>query len=413
MKSWLENVEQSDFNLSSLPYGVFHRADESPTTARIGVAIGEFVIDLAAYCAAAPAEFAKELHGVFGQSSMNDFVRVDKAIRLKLRELLIAQLTNPAGSLASHREQILIPLNKITLCLPVKVGDFCAFYSSEFHATNLGKIARPTGDPLFPNWKYLPVAYSSKSGGVVPDNFAVVRPSGQLRSPADTEPTYAKSKKLDFELELGFIIGKDTEHGQTLSVEQAKEYVFGVTIVNDWSARDIQFWEYQPLGPFLGKNFATAMGGWVLPIEALESCRVDGPEQSPEPLPHLRQKQPRGYDIQLGVTISLKDGASVTASSTNFRHMYWSVEQQIAHLTSNGSPIKVGDVVSSGTISGPTDDSLGSMIEMSWNGTRPVQFPNGQTRSFVEDGDTLRFTAVAKTGDRTIGLGSLTGKVAG
>ena len=267
--------------------------------------------------------------------------------------------------------------------LPFTVADFADFYASLEHATNLGRLFRPGGEPLLPNWRHLPVGYHGRAGTVVVSGTDVVRPSGQYLPAGETAPRFGPSERLDIELELGFVIGTPSRLGEPVAVSEALRHVFGVVLLNDWSARDLQAWEYQPLGPFLGKSFATSIGAWVTPLAALEPFRVPAPEQQPAPLPYLRE-QPWALDLELEVELN---GAVVARS--NARHLYWTVAQMIAHLTANGASLRTGDLLGSGTISGPERDARGSLIELSWNGSEPLELPGGATRSFLEDGDTV------------------------
>lgn len=333
-------------------YGVFSRPGEAP---RVGFRRDDAVHDLSA------------LGDAFREPSLNAFMALGPA----------AWAEAGAGVEAAPP----VPLEEVELHLPFEVADYVDFYSSLEHATNLGRLFRPNSEPLLPNWRRLPVGYHGRAGTVVVSGTPVRRPSGQSKPQGVDEPVFGPSRRLDIELELGFVIGIPSHLGEPVPVEHALEHVFGVVLVNDWSARDLQAWEYQPLGPFLGKSFATSIGAWVTPLNALEPYRVSGERQEPEPLEYLRAP-PTAYDIALEVELN-----GEVISRTNARHLYWSIEQQIAHATVNGASLRTGDLLATGTISGPTPDSRGSLIELSWNGAEPIELAGGTTRTFLEDGD--------------------------
>ena len=340
------------YGLDNLPYGVFSRRGEEP---RVGVRFEDSVLEM---------DRAPSLNALMAQGPA-----AWADARGQARELL------ESGSAE------LTPLEEIELHLPFEVADYVDFYSSLEHATNLGRLFRPDSEPLLPNWRWLPVGYHGRAGTVVVSGTPIVRPSGQSKPPDADEPTYGPSRRLDIELELGFVIGTPSRLGEPVPVEQALEHVFGVVIVNDWSARDIQAWEYQPLGPFLGKSFATSIGAWVTPLEALEPFRVPGEAQEPEPFDYLRA-EPWAYDIALEVELN---GEAI--SRTSARNLYWSVEQQIAHATVNGASLRTGDLLATGTISGAEPGAQGSLIELTSNGAEPLRLADGSERAFLEDGD--------------------------
>ena len=333
-------------------YCVFNREGGPP---RVGYARGERVADLS------------ELDEVFRQPALNSFMAQGPAAE---REARAAAETAPE-----------IPLHEVELHLPFEVADYVDFYSSIEHATNLGRLFRPESEPLLPNWRHLPIGYHGRAGTIVVSGTPVRRPSGQSKPPAADKPVFGPSKRLDIELELGFVIGTPSRLGEPVPAEQALEHVFGVVLVNDWSARDIQAWEYQPLGPFLGKSFATTISACVTPIGLLQPHRVPGQEQQPQPLPYLRT-EPSAYDIDLEVELN-----GEVVSRTSARHLYWSLEQQIAHLTVNGASLRTGDLLATGTISGAERGSYGSLIELGWNGAEPLRLADGSKRAFLEDGD--------------------------
>jgi len=354
----------------TLPLGIFSPPGEAP---RVGARSGDRVLDLAAV---GPA--------LLSAPSLNGLMAAGPEAWAAVRALDDA----PDHALAD-----------VALHLPFAVADYVDFYSSLEHATNLGRLFRPDAEPLLPNWRHLPVGYHGRSGTVVPSGTPIVRPSGQAKPPGAEAPRFGPSRRLDIELELGAVIGLPSTLGEPVAIERALDHVFGLVLVNDWSARDIQAWEYQPLGPFLGKSFATSIGHWVLPLAALEGRRVPAPAQEPAPLPYLRE-EPWAFDIPLEVELN-----GEVVSRTNTRHLYWSVAQQIAHLTVNGAALRTGDLLASGTISGPEPDTRGSLIELTWNGAEPISLADGSTRTFLEDGDEVVL--------RGEGLGEVRGRVIG
>jgi fumarylacetoacetase len=380
--------------VESLPYGVFRHGDES---ARVGAAIGDWVLDLARLDIPHAADFE--------HASLNRFMAQGRSAWTAVRERIAALLADPG---AGHEVlPHLIPQADVRLQLPFEVADFVDFYAFEQHARNLGTILRPGSEPLLPNWRHLPVGYHGRAGTVVVSGTPVVRPCGQRRDPGDAGPTFGPSRRLDIEAEVGFVVGVGTTLGERTPAAAFRDHVFGLVLVNDWSARDIQAWEYQPLGPFLGKSFATSISPWVVPVDALQAARVAPPPQDPEPLDYLRDPDPWALDITLTVTLN---GSVI--SRPRYRHMYWTPAQQLAHLTVNGARLRTGDLCASGTVSGPGRDEWGSLIELTWNGERPLTLGSGARRGFLEDGDTVSITASAGTGEgRRIGLGEVAGTV--
>jgi len=400
--SWLDLPADHPFGLATLPYGVFSTDD--PDLRRVGVRIGELVLD-----AAVAAEFAGMESGIcWAQPSLNHFLSLGRPAWEAARGWLTEVLSNPA-----HREGIepyLIPLAEVTLHLPIEVADYVDFYASESHATNIGTIFRPTGDPLTPNWKHLPIGYHGRSGTVVVSGTSIVRPMGQLKSPDDAAPVYGPSLRLDIEAELGFVVGGSTSLGSRVDIDNAADHLFGIALFNDWSARDIQAWEYVPLGPFLGKSFGSSLGAWVVPMDALAAARVPLPHQDPEPLPYLlgSGRGLFGLDLHLEVRIN-----GTLVSSPSYAGMYWSPAQMLAHMTVNGASLRDGDLFASGTISGPEVGGRGSLIELTWNGQEPLTLADGSTRRFLEDGDTVTVTGWAPGPDGArIGLGEVVGTIA-
>jgi fumarylacetoacetase len=364
----------------------------------VGVAIGEGVLDLAALESAG----LLPVGGVFAADSLNPLMGLGppawRAVRERLTELLLDE-----GEVV---RRALVPPDEAELLLPIRVADYVDFYSSLEHATNMGRMFRPEREPLLPNWRYLPVGYHGRSGTVVVSGTPVVRPCGQIK-PDDGPPVYAPTRMLDVELEVGFIVGVGSEAGEPIPIQRAWEHVFGVVLVNDWSGRDIQSWEYVPLGPFLGKSFATSISPWVVTLDALEPYRVPAPAQQPEPLDYLAAEEDWGYDIHLEIVLQ-----DQVISRTNFRHLYWTMAQQLAHATANGARARTGDLYASGTISGSRPGSYGSLIELTWRGSEPLRLADGAQRSFLEDGDTVVMRGWCEAeGKPRIGFGEVRGTV--
>jgi fumarylacetoacetase len=388
--SWFPVAEGAPFGAAELPYGVFSVANGRP---RVGVAIGDQVLDLAA-AGRDPATFA--------QPSLNAFLAQGPAAWAETRQWLQTVLENAAGHdlLAPH----LTPVDGVRLHLPIEVADYVDFYASEHHAGNVGRIFRPDGEPLTPNWKHMPIGYHGRAGTVVVAGTDVVRPSGQIKAPGEPKPTFGRSRKLDIEAELGWVVGVGSTPGVPVPIEDFAEHVFGVVILNDWSARDLQAWEYVPLGPFLGKSFATSISAWVLPLAALEDARVDLPERSTALLPYL-SRPTFGYAVDVEVTLNGR-----LVSTCPYAEMYYSPAQMLAHMTVNGAQLRTGDLFGSGTISGPEAHQRGSLLELSWNGTEPIDLGNGESRTFLEDGDEVVMRAVSR-GPSRARLGEVRGTI--
>ena len=392
---WPSITAGSPFGPANLPYGIFSHPSIAGGTPRIGVAVGDAVLDVAPVLDDA----------VFASPTLNPFLARGKAVWSETRSRLTELLTDRhyQGAVTRH----LRPLTEVTLHRPFSVGDYVDFYCSLDHASNVGRIFRPDAEPLLSNWRHLPVGYHGRAGTVVVSGTPVVRPCGQRRPPGADAPTFGPSARLDIEAAIGFVIGAGSPLGEPIPIEEFADHVFGVTLVNDWSARDIQAWEYQPLGPFLGKSFATSISPWVVPLEALEAARVDAPAQVPAPLPYLQRVGPWALDLALEVTLN---GAVI--SRPPFATMYWTPEQMLAHLTVNGASTRTGDLYASGTVSGPEPGQRGSLIELTWNGAEPLTLPNGSTRTFLEDGDTVTISATAPAADGgRLSLGAVTGTI--
>src|SRR5262245_51313350 len=412
--SFVPVAPDSNFPIQNLPYGVFRpRGGGSP---RIGVAIGDMVLDLAMLeeigLLDTPAVHGR---GVFQEPTLNAFMTLGRAAWREVREAVGKLLRADEPVLrdnAALREHALRPVKDVELLLPAAIGDYTDFYSSREHATNVGVMLRGPDNALQPNWLHLPVAYHGRASSVVVSGTDLHRPRGQTKADDAASPTFGPSRSVDFELEVGFFIGTGNNLGEPIPVERTAEHIFGMVLVNDWSARDIQKWEYVPLGPFLAKNFGTSISPWIVTLDALEPFRRPGPVQEPQPLPYLRSPGDWAYDIHLEV---LLQSAQMTEPQiicrSNHRHLYWNIAQQLAHHTVNGCNLRPGDLLASGTISGPTPDSFGSLLELSWRGTKPLALPNGETRSFLEDGDRVTMRGWCQGQGYRVGFGEVTGKI--
>jgi fumarylacetoacetase len=417
LATWVPVAADSDFPIQNLPCGIAQRSSQSS----VAVAIGDQILDLAVLHGIGLLDVDPPLPpGIFTGSSLNAFMACGPAAWRAVRRRVSSLLCDAGSSLAADsrlRGAALAPAASVNLRLPFDVGDYVDFYSSLEHATNLGRTLRPDGDPLPANWRYLPMGYHGRSGTIVVSGTPIRRPWGLVRG-ASTEPSFEPTSRLDFELEVGFVCGVGSVHAHPIPIADAAGHVFGVVLLNDWSARDIQAFEYQPLGPFLGKSFATSISPWVVSLDALDPYRVSAPEQHPAVADYLRLDQPWAFDIDLDVWLESArmraDGNSaIRLCRTNLRHLYWSMPQQLAHMTANGASVRPGDLFASGTVSGDQPDTWGSLIELTWNGTRPLTLPSGEPRAFLEDGDTVTMRATARrTGRAGIGFGALTGTVA-
>jgi fumarylacetoacetase len=406
MTSWIDIPTNSDFSIYNLPYGIFIRHDK-PTP---GVAIGDSIIDLNACAKVGIFSDLGFDTAVFESDVLNDFISCGNEAWSALRACLTAELTSE-GRLFEFREKVIVPRIGTKMSMPVKVGDYTDFYSSIEHATNLGKLFRPDSEPLLPNWRHIPVGYHGRASSIVISGTPITRPSGQSKAPTAEQPSFAKSKRLDIELEMAFIIGKQTQLGHPVSIESAEDHIFGKVIFNDWSARDIQGWEYVPLGPFLGKNFASSISPWIVTMDALEPFRCDSIVQEPAVLPYLQYTGQKNFDINLEVGLTPEGDEETTISESNFKYMYWNMAQQLTHHTVNGCNINVGDMMASGTISGRDQHSYGSMIEISQGGKVPMKLKGGKERTFLEDGDTITMRAYCEKEGMRVGFGECVGKI--
>ncbi|WP_047309591.1 fumarylacetoacetase [Rhodopseudomonas palustris] len=410
LRSFVDVKPGSDFPIQNLPYGVVSTAHHpSP---RVCVAIGDHVLDLAALQAAKLLDLPE---GVFAQGSINVFMALGPNLWRSTRARISALLRQDNAELrddAELRAKALLPMHQVKLHLPLRVEGFTDFYSSKEHATNVGTMFRDKTNPLLPNWLHIPIGYNGRASTVVVSGTQIHRPRGQLKPPSAALPSFGPCKRLDFELEIGVVVGQSSAMGSMLTEAQAEEMIFGFTLLNDWSARDIQQWEYVPLGPFQAKAFATSISPWIVTREALEPFRVAGPVQDPAPLPYLQQKGANNYDMALEVALrtpAMQQPARISA--TNFKYMYWSSVQQLVHHASSGCAMSVGDLFGSGTVSGPEKDQLGSLLELSWNGSEPVQLPGGETRGFLEDGDSLMMRGWCQGDGYRVGFGEVEGTV--
>ncbi|RME38899.1 MAG: fumarylacetoacetase [Planctomycetota bacterium] len=414
VRSWVEVEPESEFPIQNLPYGVFRRAGEA---SRVGTAIDGYVLDLAALHEAGLFEgTAVAERNVFARDCLNELMATGRNVWSEVRKRLVDLLADGGDPVlrddAALRERALISMKTVELLLPVRIGDFTDFYSSKEHATNVGIMFRGRENALMPNWLYLPVGYHGRASTVFVSGHEVVRPCGQIKTDEAAAPVFAPSRLLDFELEMGFFVGTGNEPGEPIPIDEAEDHIFGMVLLNDWSARDIQKWEYQPLGPFLGKSFATTISPWVVTLDALEPFRAAGPPQDPPPLPYLRQSREGVFDIRLEAHIkSERMEAPVRITETNFKFLYWTPAQQLAHHASNGTSLRTGDLCGSGTISGPTKTSRGSMLELCWKGTEPLRLPDGSQRTFLADGDTLILRGWCAGNGYRVGFGECAGTV--
>ena len=411
-KSWLEVSEKSDFPIQNIPFGVFITKDDIIT---IGTRIGDYAIDLGALHQLGYFEGIPLTDDIFLQDSLNDFIADGRKTWRLVRNRIADLFDATKGGLRDHTEhkaKVIFRMDEIEMLLPVTVGDYTDFYASKEHATNVGSLFRDPENALMPNWLHVPIGYHGRSSSIIPSGTPVRRPVGQSRPAEGTNtPGFGPSKLLDFELEMAFITTDGNDLGDRISIEEAEEYIFGMVLFNDWSARDIQAWEYQPLGPFLGKSFASTISPWIVTLDALEPFRTDNPKQVHEPLPYLQVEGQKSYDIKLQVGIQPEGKEETVVANSNFKYMYWTMVQQLAHHTINGCPVEAGDMMGSGTISGPTKDSYGSMLELSWRGQNPVPLNDGSERKFIHDHDTVIMRAHCENEQVRIGFGDCVGKV--
>lgn len=410
-KSWLHVSENSDFPIQNIPFGVFITKDDVVT---IGTRIGDFAIDMGALQQLGYFEGIELTDDMFMQDTLNDFISDGKKtwrlVRNRLAEIFDA--VNPQlRDNEAHKEVVIFNVNDIEMQLPVLIGDYTDFYSSKEHATNVGKMFRDPDNALLPNWLHIPVGYHGRSSTIVPSGIPIHRPMGQTLPNGETQPVFGPSRTVDFELETAFITTDANIMGENIPVGETEDYIFGMVLLNDWSARDIQKWEYVPLGPFLAKNFASSISPWIVTLDALEPFRVASPVQEPAPLPYLQQTGDHAFDINLEVLIAPENAEATSVSKSNFKYMYWTMSQQLAHHTINGCRVNSGDMMGSGTISGPTEDSFGSMLELTWGGKNPIKMNDGSERKFINDGDTVIMKGHCQNNNVRIGFGEVSSKL--
>ena len=411
LKSWVSVPENSDFPIQNLPFGIISSAILSK---RVSVRIGDYALDLKVL---AELGYLKETgfdSSDFDAPFLNPMMKKGKlavrGLRNRISELLLDSSTSLQNN-PSQIEQVLHLISAVEVSMPVEIGDYTDFYSSKEHATNVGMMFRDPANALLPNWLWIPVAYHGRASSIVLSGQDIYRPKGQIKPSADEDPIFTPSRQVDFELEMAFITFDGKPLGNSISTEEADSYIFGLCLFNDWSARDIQAWEYVPLGPFLGKNFASSISAWIVTLDALEPFSVESPEQNPKVLPYLEFDGKKAYDIQLQVGILTNNKEETVVCNSNFKYMYWNMAQQLAHHTSNGCNIRCGDLLGSGTISGKSEDSFGSMLELTWRGTKPLKVKDGSERKFINDGDSVIMRGYTERNGVRIGFGELSSKL--
>ncbi len=405
--SWLSYSSTTHFPIQNIPFGVFLTRENVVT---IGTRIGDYAIDLGALQELQYFRDVPLTDDMFMQDTLNDFISDGKKtwrlVRNRIGDIFDAE-NEELRDHDEHRERIIFHINEVEMQLPVLIGDYTDFYSSKEHAVNVGSLFRGRDNALTPNWLHMPIAYHGRSSSIIPSGRSINRPYGQFPDDGMDSPNFKASQKVDFELETAFITTDANKLGEPIAINEAEDYIFGMVLMNDWSARDIQKWEYTPLGPFLGKNFATSISPWIVTMDALEPFRCSGPALEQEPLPYLKQEGPKNFNINLEVELIPENGSATVISKSNSKYLYWSMAQQLAHHTVNGCRMNSGDLLGSGTISGPSKESYGSLLELSLNGEEPVKLNNGSTRTFVNDNDTIKMTGYAINDGVTIGFGDL------
>lgn len=410
-KSWLPVLDHSDFPIQNIPFGVFLTKENIVT---VGTRIGDFAIDLGALQQLNYFEGIELTDDMFMQDTLNDFISDGKKtwrlVRNRIAEIFDEK--NPKlRDNENHKNIVIFNMDDVEMQLPVLIGDYTDFYSGKEHATNIGKMLGDTDNALLPNWLHIPVGYHGRSSTIVPSKIPVNRPMGQTLPYGETTPVFGPSRSVDFELETAFITTDANIMGENIPISETEDYIFGMVLLNDWSARDIQKWENVPLGPFLSKNFATSISPWIVTMDALEPFRTKGPKQDPIPLPYLQQKGKHSFDINLEVAIQPENSEPTVVSNSNFKYQYWTMCQQLAHHTSNGCRVNSGDMMGSGTISGPTPDSFGSMLELTWGGKNPIKLKDGSERKFINDFDTVILKGYCQNGQVRIGFGEVSSKL--
>jgi fumarylacetoacetase len=411
-RSFVEIAADSHFPIQNLPYGIFKTPGDARP--RAGVAIGDCVLDLAALEEAGLLAVAPAGERVFNRPELNAFIALGRpawaAARSRIRELLRHDRAELRDN-AALRARALVPMRDASMQIPVDIGGYTDFYSSKEHATNVGSMFRDPKNALLPNWLHVPIAYNGRASSVVVSGTPIRRPKGQLKAPDAERPVFGATRKLDFELETAFIVGEGNALGEPIAVGEAERHIFGLVLMNDWSARDIQQWEYVPLGPFNSKTFGTSISPWIVTLDALEPFRVAGPAQDPPPLPYLAHSHDHAFDIHLELRLKTAGGEATAICRTNLKRLYWSMAQQLAHHTVSGCNTRVGDLMGSGTISGPAPDSRGSLLELAWNGQKPLELAGGVTRTFLEDGDEVIITGWCQGDGYRVGFGEVRGEI--
>ncbi|MES2544248.1 MAG: fumarylacetoacetase [Bacteroidota bacterium] len=410
-KSWINVPNDSDFPIQNIPFGVFLTKENVVT---VGTRIGNCVIDLGALHQLNYFDGIELTDDVFLQDTLNDFIshgqKTWRLVRNRIADLF-DETNDTLQKNTKDRNIVIFDVADVEMQLPVLIGDYTDFYSSKEHATNVGMMFRDPENALLPNWLHIPVGYHGRSSTIVPSGIPVHRPMGQTLPNGESTPVFGPSRLVDFELETAFITTDVNIMGENILVNEAEEYIFGMVLLNDWSARDIQKWEYVPLGPFLAKNFASSISPWIVTMDALEPFRTKSPKQEPTPLPYLQQKGKHAFDINLEVAIQPENAAPTVVSRSNFKYMYWTMSQQLAHHTSNGCRVNSGDMMGSGTISGPTPDSFGSMLELTWGGKNPITLSDGTERKFINDNDTVIMKGFCQNAQTRIGFGEVATKL--
>ena len=411
LESWVAVPKDSDFPIQNLPLGIFKTDSLEP---RVGVRIGDSILDLKTLHVLGYLDNLPFTLDMFDTSVLNRLMKKGKLATRRLRDRisdLLNKENNELQNNAHHVEQVLIDEAFAEVLMPIEIGDYTDFYSSREHATNVGTMFRDPNNALLPNWLHIPVGYHGRSSSVIPSGQNIYRPKGQTKPNEDQGPVFGPSKMIDFELEMAFVTFDGKPLGESITTAEAEDYIFGMVLFNDWSARDIQKWEYVPLGPFLAKNFASSISSWVVSLDALQPFCVDTPSQEPEVLDYLKFEGKKSYDIHLQVSITPESSEETIVCNSNFKYMYWNMAQQLAHHTVNGCNVRGGDLLGSGTISGPTPDSYGSMLELAWKGTRPVPMSDGTERKFIQDGDTVIMRGFCKNDKVRIGFGEVASKL--
>ena len=409
MNTWFPVAQDSDFSIYNLPFGIFSLNGDAPGA---GIAIGDSIIDLRALAALDEGPFSHLGidNNVFAKPTLNEFISLGKATTNALR-LAVQEMLCDSSSVLKQNEHVFVKQSEAIMHMPVAIGDYTDFYASIDHATNVGKMFRDPENALLPNWKHIPVGYHGRASSIVLSGTDLKRPKGQTIPPNGSQPVFGPSARVDFELEMAMVIGKENGLGNAVSTKEAAEYIFGFVMFNDWSARDIQKWEYVPLGPFLAKNFGSNISPWIVTTEALAPFTTPGPIQEPAVLPYLEIEGDQNYDVNLNVYIQPDNGEENLVSQSNFKYMYWSAQQMVAHHTVNGCNLKVGDMMASGTISGPEPNQFGSMLELAWAGKNPVKLSDGSERKFINDNDTVIMRGYAEKDGQRVGFGEVSCRI--